>query len=135
MNKTKPQSKREKARIKKLWEDSGRTLELEWRCANDGIHIWMPDARPDIDTFTNPTIEVRVKDEKPTEETTPVTPAHYQETECRDALKKMLTPEQYIGWLRGDLFTYLWRCPNKNGAEDLKKAEVMLKWLIEEESH
>lgn len=60
-------------------------------------------------------------------------PSHYAGTyglECLDAIRNMLTPEQYIGFLRGNQLKYLWRFEKKNGAEDLRKANQLGQWLL-----
>lgn len=56
-------------------------------------------------------------------------PSHYADSaiECIDAMEAMMTPEQFIGYLRGNLFKYQWRYEKKNGIEDLKKAQ----WYLE----
>lgn len=56
-------------------------------------------------------------------------PSHYADSaiECIDAMEAMMTTEQFIGYLRGNLFKYQWRYEKKNGIEDLKKA----KWYLE----
>jgi len=52
-------------------------------------------------------------------------PKHYNsgEVECIVAMQSMLTPEEFRGYLRGNSFKYRWRYPNKNGIEDISKAE------------
>jgi hypothetical protein len=52
-------------------------------------------------------------------------PTHYTtgDIECIEAIKSMLTPDEYIGYLRGNSLKYRWRFRYKNGLEDLKKAE------------
>jgi hypothetical protein len=52
-------------------------------------------------------------------------PLHYTNgpIECIDALRSMLSADEYIGFLRGNIFKYQWRYKNKNGAEDLRKAQ------------
>lgn len=52
-------------------------------------------------------------------------PLHYAHgtIECIDALRAMLSTEEYVGFLRGNIFKYHWRYKNKNGAEDLQKAQ------------
>src|SRR5690606_30962920 len=52
--------------------------------------------------------------------------------ETIDFIKAKLTPEQYEGYLAGNVIKYISRYRHKNGAEDLKKARVYLNWLIEE---
>lgn len=63
-----------------------------------------------------------------------VRPSHYAGTyglECLDAIRNMLTPEQYVGFLRGNQLKYLWRFARKNGQEDLRKANQLGQWLLE----
>ena len=62
-------------------------------------------------------------------------PSHYTagEIECIDAIRAALGPEQFKGYLRGNIIKYLWRGPLKNGAEDYEKAQWYLARLIEEE--
>lgn len=52
-------------------------------------------------------------------------PKHYNsgEVECIVAMQSMLTPEEFRGYLRGNSFKYRWRYPDKNGIEDISKAE------------
>lgn len=52
-------------------------------------------------------------------------PAHYTNggIECIDAMKAMLSREEFIGYLRGNAFKYMWRCRNKGKTqEDVQKA-------------
>lgn len=53
-------------------------------------------------------------------------PSHYQTEsgiECIDAIKAMLTPEEYKGFLKGTALRYLWRGGKKfNELEDYQKA-------------
>ena len=60
-------------------------------------------------------------------------PAHYGtgKIECIEYIKDFLTPEEFIGYLRGNIAKYLHRWRYKNGLEDLKKSEWYLKYLIE----
>lgn len=61
-------------------------------------------------------------------------PSHYCKNglECIDVIKSELTPEQYKGYLYGNVLKYMWRWQDKNGLEDLKKAAHYLEWLQEE---
>ena len=61
-------------------------------------------------------------------------PEHYNhgEIECYDALKSMLSKEELIGYLRGNSFKYRWRFRQKNGKQDLEKAEWYEKKLKDE---
>ena len=61
-------------------------------------------------------------------------PQHYKQNgkiECIDYIKDFLTPEEFIGYLRGNIAKYLHRFRYKNGIEDLKKAEWYLKYLTQ----
>jgi hypothetical protein len=69
--------------------------------------------------------------------TDPVNPDHYKQggVECIDAIKAALTPEQYIGFLRGTQIKYLWRAGRKDPIlQDLKKAEWYMKKEMEAQS-
>ena len=61
-------------------------------------------------------------------------PKHYCKggLECIQVIKAQLTPEQYKGYLYGNVLKYMWRWPEKNGLEDLQKAAKYLEWLQEE---
>lgn len=61
-------------------------------------------------------------------------PNHYTQggIECIDALKAIMTPEEFKGFLRGNVMKYIWRTEKKNGTEDLKKAQWYLTKLITE---
>ena len=62
-------------------------------------------------------------------------PAHYTSggIECIDYIRSVLSKEEYEGYLRGNITKYLHRYKQKNGAEDLRKAQVYLEWLIGEQ--
>ena len=61
-------------------------------------------------------------------------PPHYRkgDIECIDAIRAMLSSEEFIGYLRGNSLKYRWRFRYKNGIEDLEKAEWYEKRLKEE---
>lgn len=60
-------------------------------------------------------------------------PSHYASgaIECIDAIEASMTPEEFQGYCNGNVKKYTWRWRNKNGLEDLKKAEFYLKRLIQ----
>ena len=60
-------------------------------------------------------------------------PKHYNqgEIECIDAIRAMLSTEEFIGYLRGNSLKYRWRFRYKNGIQDLQKAEWYDKRLTE----
>jgi hypothetical protein len=51
-------------------------------------------------------------------------PDHYTagNIECIDAIQAALTPEQFIGYCRGNAIKYIWRAERKGGIQDLQKA-------------
>ena len=61
-----------------------------------------------------------------------INPQHYQKggVECSDAIEASMTEEAFKGFLKGNCIKYLYRYENKNGAEDLKKAQWYLSRLL-----
>lgn len=61
-------------------------------------------------------------------------PSHYGQgkIEAIEYISDFLTPEEYQGYLRGNIAKYLHRFPYKNGIEDIKKAQWYLERLIQE---
>lgn len=61
-------------------------------------------------------------------------PSHYGQgsIEAIDYIKDLLTGEEYIGYLRGNIAKYLHRWRYKNGVEDVEKARWYLNALIQE---
>lgn len=59
-------------------------------------------------------------------------PEHYAsgKIECIDAIESALTPEEFRGFLKGNVMKYIWRERKKAGVESLKKAEWYQKRLI-----
>ena len=60
-------------------------------------------------------------------------PSHYTSGahECIDIMETFLTPEEFQGFLKGNIFKYRWRADLKNGEEDIKKAEWYEEKLLE----
>lgn len=48
-----------------------------------------------------------------------------------DAMAAWMAPEEFIGYLRGNVIKYLARCWDKGGIDDLRKAKHYLEKLIE----
>lgn len=65
-------------------------------------------------------------------------PFHYDgdgKISCMDALKSMMYAvdmDPVVAYWWGCAFKYLWRWPNKNGVQDLKKARQCIDYLIKE---
>lgn len=59
-------------------------------------------------------------------------PAHYVQggLEVIDILRAKLSDEAFKGFLEGNIIKYVLRYKNKNGLEDLKKANWYLNYLI-----
>ena len=59
-------------------------------------------------------------------------PEHYTSggVECIDAIQAALTPEEFRGFLKGNVLKYTWRERFKAGKESLQKAEWYLKKLL-----
>jgi hypothetical protein len=58
-------------------------------------------------------------------------PDHYQGThQCIDEIKAMLTEEEFIGFLKGNIIKYRFRANKKNGAEDMAKADNYAHYLM-----
>ena len=63
-------------------------------------------------------------------------PVHYAagSVECINAIEAQMTPEEFRGYLKGNVVKYLWRERKKGGKESLKKAKWYLNKLIDLES-
>lgn len=64
-------------------------------------------------------------------------PSHYTQggIECIDAMRASMTNDEFIGYLKGCVFKYLWRYENKgNPKQDLEKAQWYLNRLHDEYS-
>ena len=59
-------------------------------------------------------------------------PEHYTAggIECIDAIQAALTPEEFRGFLKGNILKYTWRERHTGGVQSLEKAEWYLKRLI-----
>ncbi len=62
-------------------------------------------------------------------------PSHYASgsIECIEAIKAQMTPDEYQGYLRGNVVKYMWRWREKGGVESLRKARWYLDRLIASE--
>ena len=65
-------------------------------------------------------------------------PLHYNrgKVQCIDAIEAAVIDLKGVDAVDvGNIFRYMWRWPNKNGLEDLKKARWYLNRLIERQEH
>ena len=60
-------------------------------------------------------------------------PSHYTQgaVECIDAIQSALSPEEFRGYLKGNILKYMWRTNQKGGKQDLEKSLWYLNKLIE----
>lgn len=60
-------------------------------------------------------------------------PPHYLQggIECIDAIKAALTPEEYRGYLKGNVLKYVWRERTKQQDISLEKAQWYINKLLE----
>lgn len=63
-------------------------------------------------------------------------PNHYCQggIECIDAIQAALTPEEFKGFLKGNLLKYVWRWDLKGGVKDLDKARWYINRLVKNET-
>jgi len=57
-----------------------------------------------------------------------INPSYYKDKEIEtiDAIESQLTKDEFIGYLKGQVWKYLARHREKNGLEDIKKAQWYL---------
>jgi len=60
-------------------------------------------------------------------------PSHYKGAgiECIEAIEAQMTPNEYRGYLKGNVLKYIWREHQKGGYESLLKAQWYLNRLID----
>ncbi len=101
---------------------------------------WATDTSGDeeVKTHTEKTWDTYIEKHKEVFEERPVLvdnvnhPSHYTDggIECIEAIEAQLTPEEYRGYLKGNVAKYVWREQHKGGIESLKKAQWYLTRLI-----
>lgn len=59
-------------------------------------------------------------------------PSHYTSgsIECIDAIQAALTPEEFRGYLKGNIIKYTWRERHKGGSESMEKARWYLNRML-----
>ncbi len=62
-----------------------------------------------------------------------VNPSHYKQgdIECIDAIRASMTLDEFCAYCKGNVIKYVWRYQQKNGVEDLRKANWYLNKMIE----
>jgi len=78
---------------------------------------------------------MRLSNSKQTENNSVNNPSHYTSgcVECIDAIRASMTKDEFSAYCKGNIIKYIWRYKDKNGFEDLKKADVYLSWLLNNE--
>ena len=66
----------------------------------------------------------------------PISPKHYElfngEKQVIDLIRDRLSPEEFIGYLKGNMIKYHMRHEKKNGLEDIRKLKQYTEWYIQE---
>ena len=103
-----------------------------WR---EALSVWI--TKETLISFVNKLIEVDDMEEPRQEEHDPVhRPQHYMQghIETIDKIKLLLTPEEYLGYLKGNVIKYD-RAPFKGNMEqDYDKQKVYYDWALEREA-
>lgn len=62
-------------------------------------------------------------------------PSHYCRNghECIDIIRAVLTEEEFRGYCKGNCIKYIFRCDDKGGEEDIRKAIQYLRFLLGED--
>lgn len=62
-------------------------------------------------------------------------PSHYCRNghECIDIIRTVLTEEEFRGYCKGNCIKYIFRCDDKGGEEDIRKAIQYLRFLLGED--
>lgn len=120
---------------------------LEEKCPFDDVCEWSVEnntaegIKNQIRTLEE-YLKMRDESDKPAETTTTHSaidhPSHYNQggVECIDAIKAATVGlNGFEGFCAGNAIKYLWRWKHKNGVEDLKKSQVYIDWLIEEQEN
>lgn len=123
----------------KIWSNNFNETLSDFIEKNEGdvVIIWSrhthPEELPFIDDEPLQSLNDQYAEIEKVRQDSINSPSHYADStiECIDAMEAMMTPEQFIGYLRGNVFKYQWRYEKKNGIEDLKKAQWYLERLTE----
>ena len=90
-------------------------------CVKNNVTDWLI-LKPGIDRKENTALKMTDK----------INPPHYKTglVECIEAIESSLSPEEFKGYLKASIIKYLWRYEQKNGLEDLQKADWFLRKLM-----
>lgn len=105
--------------------------ENTWRLSEAEVEALLPGLKSDdLKSTTSEWQSSATPNEKRSSD--PVNPSHYKkgEIECIDAIRSMLTPDEWRGFLKGTAVAYLWRLGHKDAVEqDARKTLWYVEWL------
>ena len=111
------------------------SINIEVECPDGVCPVpWATDTSGDnIDKIPSPAFENYLDKHREIFNDNVNHPAHYTEggIECIEAIEAQLTPEEYKGYLKGNVAKYLWREKHKGGNESLRKAQWYLNRLVD----
>ena len=114
-------------------EDGKFLLFMESENGWETLSVWI--TKEQLISFVNKMSEVDDMEEPRQEEYDPVhNPSHYMQghIETIDKIKLLLTPEEYLGYLKGNVIKYD-RAPFKGAMEqDYDKQKVYYEWALEQ---
>ena len=109
--------------------------ENTWRLSEAEVEALLPGLKSDdLKSTTSEWQSSVTPNEKRSSD--PVNPNHYKkgDIECIDAIKSMLTPDEWRGFLKGTSVAYLWRLGHKDAVEqDAKKTLWYVSWLANQD--
>lgn len=93
---------------------------------------WATDTSGDQEEKPKKTWDIYIEKHKDVFKDNVNHPSHYTDggIECIEAIEAQLTPEEYRGYLKGNVAKYVWREKHKGGTESLQKAQWYLTRLI-----
>ena len=110
---------------------------FNWKCANKLCSAWdkscVRNGGESCVFFMSQDTFKKQNEKETTKSDTVMHPSHYCQggIEYIKAIEASMTPEEFQGYCKGNVMKYIWRFREKNGLEDLKKAQVYLGWMIE----
>jgi hypothetical protein len=109
--------------------------ENTWRLSEAEVEALLPGLKSDdLNPTTSEWPNSATPSEKPKSD--PVNPSHYRkgEIECIDAIRSMLTEDEWRGFLKGTSVAYLWRLGHKDAVEqDARKTMWYVSWLANQD--
>ena len=108
--------------------------ENTWRLSEAEVEALLREQKgDDLKRTTNAWPSSATPNAKPSD---PVNPSHYKkgDIECIDAIRSMLTEDEWRGFLKGTSVAYLWRLGHKDAVEqDARKTLWYVSWLANQD--